>query len=354
MDGAREIGLSTRPFLYVQDGVGVLKGRVRSRLPESNIPLVIAFSMTTHYIKEAAREFTFLQDALQKGIDALEAGKTEDFNRILINEIMSRVEQLKIINNKAKALSVGSEQILNDQNKIENVYIITMVNARHNCGLYMIELDYYPGLRQIEKKVAMGNYEGVLSELSDFILNSREDVAKMRQYLDMAKNGTGVELVNINQIVAQVAERYRQRIERKELALKVQIASEAANCACDRNLLTLVLNNLIENAIKYTHQGEIIVKLYPGEVDRRNLSGEVERFGNRVIIEIIDSGIGIPYKEHFKIFSFGYRAGNVGLIPGTGQGLAFVATVVENLFGGIAIKSEISRGTTFRIDLPRA
>ena len=101
------------------------------------------------------------------------------------------------------------------------------------------------------------------------------------------------------------------------------------------------ITSLLLNAIKYTPAGGTI-------------SVRAEPHGESVIIEITDTGIGIPPDEQPRIFEEFYRASNARQMEpdGDGLGLSLVKRIVELHHGTIGFSSELGRGTTFRIVLP--
>lgn len=111
----------------------------------------------------------------------------------------------------------------------------------------------------------------------------------------------------------------------------------------DRGRLAQVLDNLVSNALKFTPEGgtvEVSTKLT----------------GNRVSIEVSDTGIGIPVADQPRLFERFFRSSVAEdqAIPGTGLGLAIVKAIVEAHGGEIMLDSKEGRGTTFRVDLPLA
>jgi signal transduction histidine kinase len=107
--------------------------------------------------------------------------------------------------------------------------------------------------------------------------------------------------------------------------------------------LKQVIGNLITNALKYTPEGgSIWVRVRPEE--------------HRILIEVQDTGYGIPAEAQAKLFQRFYRVRIAGAenIEGTGLGLSLVKAVVEQHGGRVAAESEQGTGSTFRIWLPIA
>jgi signal transduction histidine kinase len=107
----------------------------------------------------------------------------------------------------------------------------------------------------------------------------------------------------------------------------------------DANLLYSILNNLLENAMKYSDLDQPIL-----------LSTTIESEG--VVFKVQDHGIGISLEEQQKIYELFYRGQNIGAIAGTGLGLAVVKKCVELHQGKISITSEVGQGTTFTVQIP--
>ncbi len=109
----------------------------------------------------------------------------------------------------------------------------------------------------------------------------------------------------------------------------------------DADHLREILNNLVENAIKYTKQGEVVVDLH-GDDDH-------------AVVAIKDSGIGIPTEDIPHLFQKFYRVDNSDTreIGGTGLGLYLCRRLVEAMEGRIWVESEFQKGSTFFVELPR-
>jgi hypothetical protein len=112
----------------------------------------------------------------------------------------------------------------------------------------------------------------------------------------------------------------------------------------DAKLLEEILTNLLNNAIKYTHDGAI-------EILVRSLSNE---HGDYLIIKVADTGVGIP-KEKQEIIWQEFRQASEGMnrsFEGTGLGLTIIKKYVNTLGGQISVESEVGKGSTFTIELP--
>jgi signal transduction histidine kinase len=129
-----------------------------------------------------------------------------------------------------------------------------------------------------------------------------------------------------------------------EVSMKLDIAKDIV-VKGDAGQLTQLLINLISNAIKFSNPH--------GTVDV-SLSINHDGVDEMARISISDHGIGIPENDIPLLFTRFFRAGNVnsGSHPGTGLGLAIVKQIVDHHSGTIEVVSEISKGTTFIIEIP--
>lgn len=109
----------------------------------------------------------------------------------------------------------------------------------------------------------------------------------------------------------------------------------------DNDHLREVIGNLIENAIKYTPKGDIVI----------DITGD----NDNVTISVADSGIGIPKEDQAHLFQKFYRVDNSETreIGGTGLGLYLCRRLTETMQGRLWVDSEYKRGSTFFIELPR-
>ena len=109
----------------------------------------------------------------------------------------------------------------------------------------------------------------------------------------------------------------------------------------DRDLLVLAVYNLVENALKFTCETDSV------EI-------RVNEDGRAILIEVADSGVGIPVEDVSKIFEELYRGSNARSTEGSGLGLALVSRIIALHGGQITVRSsqEEPRGTVFTIHLP--
>ncbi len=122
--------------------------------------------------------------------------------------------------------------------------------------------------------------------------------------------------------------------------VKVFIAAGLPAIKIETSAVSQAILNLLSNAVKYSPQSkEIKVNAY--------------RSASHVVIEVIDEGIGIPRKEHKKIFRKFYRVReDTSEVEGSGLGLALVKYAAEIHGGRITVESEVGKGSKFTLVLP--
>jgi two-component system, OmpR family, sensor histidine kinase SenX3 len=159
------------------------------------------------------------------------------------------------------------------------------------------------------------------------------------------------EPVAVHLIVAQAAERVRNQAQDKEMTINFGEPPQRLWVLGDRRQLVSAVYNLLENAVKYSPAGSLIeVRGRPG---RNEETGEPD---GQVEISVRDEGIGIPERDHDRIFERFYRVESTrsATAGGTGLGLSIVRHVVTNHDGSVEVDSEEGLGSTFTLRLPAA
>ncbi|HEX5938442.1 MAG TPA: ATP-binding protein [Actinomycetota bacterium] len=167
----------------------------------------------------------------------------------------------------------------------------------------------------------------------------------VQDLLDLSRLETGsalAEVVSLGATAREEAQRLNEAADRAGVTVEVRAADQPDVRGSHRDL-ALLLRNLIDNAIRYSHEG--------GKV-----TVDVERVDGGVELAVGDTGIGIPSRETSRVFERFYRVDRARAreTGGTGLGLAIVKHVVENHGGTIEVESELGLGTTFRVRLPVA
>jgi two-component system, OmpR family, phosphate regulon sensor histidine kinase PhoR len=168
--------------------------------------------------------------------------------------------------------------------------------------------------------------------------------------LSLARIESGEELfdfqaVAVADVVQVCGERHRPRAEAKEQVLEIVPPSSAESPAvwADEEAVEQILDNLLDNAVKYTPPGgRIWVRWRPDD--------------DKVCVEVADTGIGIPESDLPRIFERFYRVDKARSreLGGTGLGLSIVKHLAQAMHGSVRAASRPGKGTTFTVSLPKA
>jgi two-component system phosphate regulon sensor histidine kinase PhoR len=167
----------------------------------------------------------------------------------------------------------------------------------------------------------------------------------VRDLLDLSRVERGtldVEPVDLVGLAKEVAGGYADRAEERRIRLHTELQPQVWMRG-DRAQLGLLLSNLLDNALRYTpSKGTVRVRLEATE--------------SRAVIQVNDTGQGIPAGELPRVFERFYRVDKARTreTGGTGLGLAIVRHVAEAHGGAVQVDSELGRGSTFTVTLPVA
>jgi len=170
--------------------------------------------------------------------------------------------------------------------------------------------------------------------------------------LSLARIESGAELfdfafVPVAPVVQACLQRHRTRAESRRQTLQISNSHEGADddstVWADEEAFSQILDNLIDNAVKYTPEGGAIRVGWQSE-------------GDQLCLDVSDSGIGIPENDLPRIFERFYRVDKARSreMGGTGLGLSIVKHLVQGLHGSISATSRVGEGSTFAVRLPRA
>ncbi len=185
------------------------------------------------------------------------------------------------------------------------------------------------------------DYANVVDRNSERLLNVVNDLLLVEQI----QSGTmPLELgeVLLDDLIEQAGEAAEPLATSKHIDFEI-VTDPGLATNGDASRLGQVFDNLISNALKYTPEGGTV-------------SLTTTRIGENALIEVVDSGIGIPEAEQVQMFDSFFRSSNARLaaIPGTGLGLVVTRGIVEGHGGTIGFESTEGVGTTFRVVIPLA
>jgi len=149
------------------------------------------------------------------------------------------------------------------------------------------------------------------------------------------------ESFSMSELVQDVCQKFRLEAENNGLVLFTAISNQPAFVRADIGLIQRVLENLIENAIKYTPEGgKVTVSLIISK--------------QTITTKIVDTGQGITTEDLTHIFERFYRVEKHRNLDGTGLGLAIAQRIIQLHNSFIEVESKVNFGTTFSFPLPHS
>jgi signal transduction histidine kinase len=180
---------------------------------------------------------------------------------------------------------------------------------------------------------------GIVDRNSERLLDLVSDLLFLAQ-IEAGKLAIEVGSLDLKKLVEECIEASEAVAESRGVELEATI-EQLPKIEGDRTRLQQVLDNLLSNALKFTPSG--------GRVDVH-----LKRAGETAVLEVADTGLGIPAEERARLFERFFRSSSAteNAIPGTGLGLTITKAIVERHGGRIEIESAENAGTTVRVHLP--
>ncbi|MBV9832659.1 MAG: PAS domain S-box protein [Marmoricola sp.] len=174
-------------------------------------------------------------------------------------------------------------------------------------------------------------------------LRLRSLVSDLLHVGQLDEGGLQVEpaLIDLAGVAQESVEASRPVADKHGMTIRLEAPAHVWVVA-DEQRMRQVLDNLISNAVKYSHDGGSVSVVLQQEEDQQ------------VELAVSDTGMGIPRDEIDSLFTRFFRGNDarVSHIPGTGLGLNIVSSIVAAHDGEVTVESEVGQGSTFRVTLP--
>jgi two-component system phosphate regulon sensor histidine kinase PhoR len=184
------------------------------------------------------------------------------------------------------------------------------------------------------------SYIGIIGE-ENLRLGAMAEKILQSAVLDKRQLELTKEWFDIHEVITDVVNKIGIQVQIKDGRITTNFRADPSEIYADRVHITNLVNNLLDNANKFTPQKPLI-------------RVSTENVGTGIMISIEDNGIGIGKKNQKKIFDKLFRVpmGDLHDFKGFGLGLSYVKAIVEYHKGSISLESEIKKGTKFDVFLP--
>jgi len=303
----------TEPFLERSAEPGLVIEVRANRMPGGGI--VTTFTDISPSVKAA--------EALERANETLERRvheRTEELTRLNAALAHAKGEADAANISKTKFLAAASHDILQPLNAAR-LYVTSLIERQGARG----------GAREDGQLV--GNIDASLEAVEE-IFGALLDISR----LDTGAMRPELASFRIDELLRQIEVEFAPMASEKGLALTFVPCSLSVRS--DRRLLRRLLQNLVSNAIKYTPEGRVLVGC--------------RRQGERLRIDVYDTGVGIPKSKYHDVFLEFHRLDQGARIArGLGLGLSIVERISRVLGHEIAVNSEPGRGSHFSVTAPR-
>ncbi len=271
--------------------------------------------------------------------------EVKDFNVKLRKEIVRATSKLQTTNNRLQIMANRLAQANDQLRKLDNAKTEFISIASHQLRTPLTAVKGFVSL------LLEGSYgklsKEIKSTLNKVYLSNERLIQLVEDLLNVSKIEAGrmdyqFEKTQLIDVCRELFDTFIIRAKERRLKLELKISSKKIpEVMTDRNKIREVISNLIDNAIKYTLKGGVIVKITSSN--------------NRVQIAIIDTGIGVPAEETPYLFQKFSRGKDISRLNtgGTGLGLHVGKKIMEALHGKIWLESAgTNKGSTFFIEVP--
>lgn len=263
---------------------------------------------------------------------ALETARLHEQLQEYAAELETRVRE------RTKELADANEQ-LKELDRLKSKFVS---DVSHELRTPVANLWLYLDLLERGRANRRDHYLDVLKKETKRLEQLIENTLNLSR-LEMSDSPANFEAVDINLLVEQIIVAYLPRADLDNLSFTFTPGENIPPILGAKNQLAQVINNLLSNAFNYTVEGFVHVKTYLDEEK------------GQVVLEVIDSGVGIDPEDRPHLFDRFYRGRFTGQsdIPGTGLGLAIAKEIVDLHDGTIEVICEEKEGATFRVTLPQ-
>ncbi len=236
---------------------------------------------------------------------------------------------------------IAAKENAEEMNRLKSSFL---ANMSHELRTPMIGILGYSQLLEqelVEKQTK--RYAHIINDSGKRLMETLNLILNLSR-IEAGKQEINLSLVEIIGVINEELTLFEEMAHNNSLSLKIDTKLQAVLVSLDEQMFRQIINNLVNNALKYTEKGEVVVGIRTEYNDNMNY----------VVIAVRDTGIGIK-KEYLKIIWDEFRQiseGRARNFEGTGLGLSITKKFTEKLKGEISVESEPDKGSTFKVSFP--
>lgn len=243
----------------------------------------------------------------------------------------------------------GQQQVLRQLQQLDQAKTDFLATVNHELRTPLTSITAY---LDMIRDGSGGKLPDEVNRMLDIIVRNSERLRRLiEDMLAVSKpdyEATGLHLApsRVGHTLRIITAALRPLAEQRQVDISLDLDRRDPDVMADEVQLEQVFTNLVSNAIKFTPRG--------GKISVGNTYSDDDDGNPCVIVQVTDTGVGVPEDEIPHLFTRFYRASNAtsGAVPGSGLGLAIAHDIVDRHKGTMDVRSKLGEGTTIEVRLP--
>lgn len=250
-----------------------------------------------------------------------------------------RIKTADIINRNEHIGTVAVVQDITDIKRLENMRSQFVANVSHELKTPLTSIKgFSETLKEVEEPEIRNKFLNIINDEAERLTRLINDIltlSHIEQKIEISK-----EEVDVKTIIFDVYNLIKSSAEKKNISINVK-CEEVPNLLGDSDRFKQMMINLVDNAVKYSENGDKVFI-------------EAKAENNKCIIKVEDTGVGIDKEQIPRLFERFYRVDKARSRAkgGTGLGLAIVKHILKLFKGKIEVESELGVGSKFKVTIP--
>jgi len=266
-----------------------------------------------------------------------------DALRRTINAMQDRSNELQtqkiLLENKVNVLAKGKVEVENSQKQRDALFAVLIHDMINPAGMIknLVELLFRYKLNSEEQQDIIND----IFKTTSAIVTLSKDISRVMD-LETGELILNISNINIQEIISASVNKNQSAADKKKITIRSEFENSLPEIQADQSIVEEIIENLVSNALKFTHEGGEIILRARKESDKE------------MIIEIIDNGQGLSEEDIEKAFVRGAKLSPSPTDgePGSGLGLRVVKKLVDGHNGRVMINSSPGKGSNFAFILP--